>query len=146
MRPSHLLLIILLLLSFFIVYDDKGKNNEFSSDVTTPGGGPAGISATQHLRAPEAAAIGMHLDITVFEAAPLIGGKLALFPSPQSPSPASEGDARVFPWNDSRLDPLSAEDVAGPALLWGNPLFTRASEEVLGDAVEFFELPAQEVG
>ena len=82
----------------------------------------------------------MHFDITVFEAAPSVGGKLALF------SPGSGGDARVFPWNDSRLDPLSAEDVAGPALMWSSPLFTRASEEVLGDAVDFFELPAQEVG
>ena len=84
----------------------------------------------------------MHLDITVFEASASVGGKLALFSS----SPETGGDPLVYPWNDSQLDPLSAEDVAGPALMWNSPLFARASEEVLGDAVEFFELPPQEVG
>ena len=84
----------------------------------------------------------MHLDITVFEASASVGGKLALF----SETEPETGDPLVYPWNDSRLDPLSAEDVAGPALMWNNPLLARASEEVLEDAVEFFELPPQEVG
>ncbi|RYO83211.1 hypothetical protein DL764_009486 [Monosporascus ibericus] len=102
--------------------------------------GPAGISAAAHLRN-SPAAHGVDFEITVFEAGLSIGGQLAQFSS------VSEGDGPVFPYNDNALDPLSAEDVAGPALLWGSPLFTRSSEDILGgDAVEFFDLPSQKVG
>ncbi|RYP93477.1 hypothetical protein DL770_000361 [Monosporascus sp. CRB-9-2] len=95
--------------------------------------GPAGISAAAHLRN-SPAAHGVDFNITVFEAGFSIGGQLAQFDS-------------VSPYNDSALDPLSAEDVAGPALLWGNPLFTRSSKHILGgDAVRFFDLPNQKVG
>ncbi|RYP56520.1 hypothetical protein DL771_011839 [Monosporascus sp. 5C6A] len=102
--------------------------------------GPAGISAAAHLRNSPAAR-GVDFEITVFEAGLSIGGQLTQFGS------ASEGGGPVFPYDDSALDPLSAEDVAGPALLWGNPLFTRSSEDILGgDVVEFFDLPSQKVG
>ncbi|RYP34953.1 hypothetical protein DL767_004030 [Monosporascus sp. MG133] len=102
--------------------------------------GPAGISAAAHLRNSPAAQ-GVDFEITVFEAGLWIGGQLAQF------GPVSDGGGPVFPYDDSSLDPLSAEDVAGPALLWGNPLFTRSSEDILGgDAVEFFDLPSQKVG
>ncbi|RYP23096.1 hypothetical protein DL765_001351 [Monosporascus sp. GIB2] len=105
--------------------------------------GPAGLSAAAHLRNSPAAS-GVDFEITVFEAGSSIGGQLAQFGSPESPSGAG---GPVFPYNDSALDPLRAEDVAGPALLWGNPLFTRSSEDILGgDAVEFFDLPSQKVG
>ncbi|RYP54962.1 hypothetical protein DL768_000278 [Monosporascus sp. mg162] len=102
--------------------------------------GPAGISAAAHLRN-SPAAHGVDFEITVFEAGLWIGGQLAQF------GPVSDGGRPVFPYDDSTLGPLSAEDVAGPALLWGNPLFTRSSEDILGGgAVEFFDLPSQQVG
>ncbi len=83
---------------------------------------------------------GARFDITIFESGPSVGGTLAFFGSQ-----GGTGD-RVFPCNDSALDPISAEDVMGPALLWNNPLFTEATEKILGDQIEFFELPSQKVG
>ncbi|RYO86994.1 hypothetical protein DL762_004419 [Monosporascus cannonballus] len=111
--------------------------------TSAPGAGPAGISAAAHLRNSPAAR-GVDFEITVFEAGSAIGGQLTQFGSPDSPEGAG---GPVFPYNDSALDPLRAEDVAGPALLWGTPLFTRSSEDILGgDELEFFDLPSQKVG
>ncbi|RYP87368.1 hypothetical protein DL769_000572 [Monosporascus sp. CRB-8-3] len=114
-----------------------------SYSVAIIGAGPAGISAAAHLRNSPGAR-GVDFEITLFEAGSSIGGQLAQFGSSDS---SGGGGGPVFPYNDSALDPLCAEDVAGPALLWGNPLFTRSSEDILGGhAVEFFDLPSQKVG
>ncbi|KAI1083210.1 hypothetical protein F5B20DRAFT_529057 [Whalleya microplaca] len=104
--------------------------------VAIIGAGPAGISAAQHLWR-SAAAHHVCIDTTIFESAPVIGGQLALNASDGGP---------VFPYDDTSLDPLTAEDIAGNALIWGNPLFTKASEETLGDKIEFSELPSQQIG
>ncbi|KAI1382207.1 hypothetical protein F4677DRAFT_440008 [Hypoxylon crocopeplum] len=104
--------------------------------VAIIGAGPAGISAAQHLRRRTAAG-NIHLNIALFESAPVIGGQLALSDSAGGP---------LFLRDDHTLDPITAEDIAGAALLHCNPLFTKTSEEILGDQVEFFELPSQQVG
>ncbi|KAL7629307.1 hypothetical protein AAE478_000827 [Parahypoxylon ruwenzoriense] len=95
--------------------------------VAIIGAGPAGISAAQHLLR-STATRDIRFNITIFESSPLIGGQLALNDSTGGP---------VFPYNDPRQDPITAEDVAGTALVWGSPLFTKASEESLGDKVGF---------
>ncbi|KAI0889932.1 uncharacterized protein GGS22DRAFT_149544 [Annulohypoxylon maeteangense] len=104
--------------------------------VAIIGAGPAGISATQHLYL-ESRGRDFHLNITLFESAPVIGGQLALN--------ASAGGL-VFPYDDDEQSPIIAEDIAGTALVWGNPLFTKSSEGMLGDNVEFSECPSQQVG
>lgn len=83
------------------------------------------------------AAGGAHFDITVFEAGPSVGGKLAFF---------DPDGGRTFPYDDIALDPITAEDITGPALMWSNLLFTQSSERILGDKVEFSEIPSQKVG
>ncbi|KAI2640549.1 hypothetical protein GGS26DRAFT_165408 [Hypomontagnella submonticulosa] len=103
--------------------------------IAIVGAGPAGISAARHLHR-KALVRDIHLNITLFESAPLVGGQLALNASTGGP---------VFPHDDPTQDPISAEDIAGTALLWANPLFTKTSEEVLGDKVEFSELSSQQV-
>ncbi|KAK7746188.1 hypothetical protein SLS62_009478 [Diatrype stigma] len=105
--------------------------------VAIIGAGPAGLSAAHHLRNSPAAG-GAHYDITLFEAGPSVGGKLAFFDS--------NGSGRTFPYNDITLDPITAEDIAGPALMWRNLLFTQSSERILRDKVEFSESPSQKVG
>ncbi|KAI8965942.1 hypothetical protein F5Y11DRAFT_310869 [Daldinia sp. FL1419] len=97
------------------------------------GAGPAGISAAEHLyqRAKDR---GIYINITIFESAPIIGGQLALNSSTGGP---------VFPYDDIAQDPIIAEDIAGTALLWGNPLFTKTSEKTLGDHVEIAESGSQ---
>ncbi|OTB08811.1 hypothetical protein M426DRAFT_162228 [Hypoxylon sp. CI-4A] len=102
--------------------------------VAIVGAGPAGISAAQHLH--RNVGTNIRLNITLFESAPSIGGQLALNDST---------GGQVFPYDDHAQDPITAEDITGSALLWGNPLFTRVSEVQLGDEVEFSELPSQDV-
>ncbi|KAI1768252.1 hypothetical protein GGR53DRAFT_478445 [Hypoxylon sp. FL1150] len=104
--------------------------------VAIIGAGPAGISAAQYLQR-KAGGLDIRFNITLFESAPSIGGQLALNDSAAGP---------VFPYNDRTQDPIIAEDVAGAALMWGNPLFTKASEDILGMKTEFSELPSQQVG
>ncbi|KAI0851452.1 hypothetical protein F5Y00DRAFT_9609 [Daldinia vernicosa] len=99
------------------------------------GAGPAGICAAQHLYH-KANARGIHVNITIFESAPLIGGQLAL---------NSSTGSQVFPYDDPTQDPIIAEDIAGTGLLWGNPLFSRASEKTLGDEVRTSEAGSQRV-
>ncbi|KAI1661449.1 hypothetical protein F4813DRAFT_347579 [Daldinia decipiens] len=99
------------------------------------GAGPAGISAAQHLYH-KAKARGIYVNITIFESAPLIGGQLAL---------NSSTGSQVFPYDDPTQDPIIAEDIAGTGLLWGNPLFSRASEKTLGDEVQTSEAGSQRV-
>ncbi|ORY64385.1 uncharacterized protein BCR38DRAFT_485542 [Pseudomassariella vexata] len=104
--------------------------------VAIIGAGPAGVSAAYHLRAFEVSEK-FKLNITVLESAPSIGGRLALIDS--------RGE-RAIPYDDPAQDPISAEDIAGPALMWDNPLFTKASEKFPWDKVDFDELPSSEVG
>ncbi|KAI2784828.1 hypothetical protein F4815DRAFT_454379 [Daldinia loculata] len=99
------------------------------------GAGPAGISAAQHLYH-KANARGIHVNITIFESRPLIGGQLAL---------NSSTGGQVFPYDDPTQDPIIAEDIAGTGLLWGNPLFSRTSEKTLGDEVQTSEAGSQRV-
>ncbi|KAI1780018.1 hypothetical protein F4818DRAFT_401495 [Hypoxylon cercidicola] len=104
--------------------------------VAIIGAGPAGISAAQYLHS-KAGSLDVRFNITLFESAPSIGGQLALNDSTGGP---------VFPYNDRTQDPIIAEDIAGSALMWSNPLFTKASEQILGVNTEFSELPSQQVG
>ncbi|KAF3062205.1 putative prenylcysteine oxidase 1 precursor protein [Daldinia childiae] len=99
------------------------------------GAGPAGICAAQDLYH-KANARGIHVNITIFESAPLIGGQLAL---------NSSTGSQVFPYDDPTQDPIIAEDIAGTGLLWGNPLFSRTSEKTLGDKVQTSEAGSQRV-
>ncbi|KAI0842115.1 hypothetical protein F5Y06DRAFT_292937 [Hypoxylon sp. FL0890] len=103
--------------------------------VAIVGAGPAGISALQHLYLASRNR-GIHVNITIFESAPFIGGQLALNDSTGSP---------VFPYGDPDQHPITAEDIAGTALVWSNPLFTKTSEAILGDQLQFSERPSQEV-
>ncbi|CAJ2501827.1 Uu.00g046800.m01.CDS01 [Anthostomella pinea] len=104
--------------------------------VAIIGAGPAGIAAAQHLKCSQAAQ-GVHFNITVYEAKPHVGGQLALNGSQ---------DGLVYPYDDPRQEPMTAEDIAGTALLWNNALFTQDSEDFLGGRVEFSELGSQQVG
>ncbi|KAI1818338.1 hypothetical protein GGS20DRAFT_284935 [Poronia punctata] len=72
----------------------------------------------------------------MFEAKPVTGGTLAFH--------NSDGSS-LFPYNDREQDPITAEDVAGTALVWNNALFTRDSQKVLGDKVYFTESGSQSV-
>ncbi|KAI1469947.1 uncharacterized protein F4812DRAFT_420990 [Daldinia caldariorum] len=103
--------------------------------IAIVGAGPAGICAAQHLYH-QAEARDIHVNITIFESAPLIGGQLALNSSTGGP---------VFPYDDPAQNPIIAEDIAGTALLWGNPLFTKTSEKILGDKVQISEAGSQRV-
>ncbi|KAI1143464.1 hypothetical protein F5Y05DRAFT_421055 [Hypoxylon sp. FL0543] len=102
--------------------------------IAIVGSGPAGISALQHLHL-ESRKVHIRLNITLFESAPLVGGQLALNDSTGGP---------VFPYDDPNQDPIKAEDITGSALIWGNPLFTKTSEAILGDRLEFSERNEQE--
>lgn len=81
----------------------------------------------------------MQFNITIFESKPGVGGMLAFHDSEGSPS-------SVFPGDDPLQVPITAEDVAGKALMWNNALFSHDSEEILGDAVDFVELGIERVG
>jgi hypothetical protein len=81
----------------------------------------------------------VRFNITIFESKPVIGGVLAFHDVEGSSSP-------VFPKDDQAQSLITAEDIAGKALMWSNALFTRDSEKILGDKVEFIELGHEQVG
>ncbi|KAI1208785.1 uncharacterized protein F4807DRAFT_429434 [Annulohypoxylon truncatum] len=138
----QLLGLVLFFLPFFFLYHFFSGGPSLppppipTYSVAIIGAGPAGISAAQHLYC-NSRGRRFHLNITLFESAPSIGGQLALNASTGGP---------VFPYDDDEQNPISAEDIAGTALVWGNPLFTKASEATLGDRVGFSERPSQMVG
>jgi len=73
----------------------------------------------------------------MFESKPVVGGALAFHDSEGSP---------VYPKDDPMQSPITAEDVTGTALMWGNTLFTRDSEQLLGDKVHFARLGSEKIG
>ncbi|GAW19359.1 hypothetical protein ANO14919_088450 [Xylariales sp. No.14919] len=105
-------------------------------NVAIIGAGPAGIAAAQHLHR-SSAANDVIFNITIFESSPVVGGMLALHGADGEP---------VFPNDDPMQGHITAEDVAGNALMWQNSLFTRDSEAILGDKVGFTELGTEQVG
>ncbi|KAI2467745.1 hypothetical protein F4781DRAFT_401008 [Annulohypoxylon bovei var. microspora] len=141
-RCLHLLVLIVFFLPFFFLYNlffggpSSPPPPRPTYSVAIIGAGPAGISAAQHLHL-KSIVRDYHLNITLFESSPIIGGQLAL---------NSSTGGLVFPYDDPDQSPITAEDIAGTALVWGNPLFTRTSEATLGDKVEFSERPSQQVG
>lgn len=52
----------------------------------------------------------------------------------------------VRPKDDPMQDPITAEDVTGKALMWNNALFTRDSERLLKDSINFNELGPEQIG
>ncbi|KAI1383237.1 uncharacterized protein F4822DRAFT_434356 [Hypoxylon trugodes] len=133
----------LVFILFFIIFVCVHQFNLSGAWTFTPptisiaiiGAGPAGISAAQHLHV-NAALRNIRLNITLFESNPLIGGQLALNDSK---------GRQVYPYDDPTQNPIAAEDITGPALLWGNPLCTKATEKTIGDNVAFSELPPQKI-
>ncbi|KAI0539942.1 hypothetical protein GGR58DRAFT_462561 [Xylaria digitata] len=105
-------------------------------NVAIIGAGPAGISAAQHLRNSHVTR-NVHLNITIYESKPILGGALALH--------GADGSS-VYPKDDPMQSPITAEDVAGTALVWNNALFTRDSENVLQDKIDFTELGPEQIG
>ncbi|KAI3328819.1 hypothetical protein F4824DRAFT_516858 [Ustulina deusta] len=105
-------------------------------NVAIIGAGPAGIAAAQYLLCSPVAR-DMQFNITIFESRPVIGGMLAVHDSNGRP---------VFPNDDPMQSHITAEDIAGNALMWQNALFTRDSENLLRDKVAFTELGAEQVG
>ncbi|KAI1499164.1 hypothetical protein F5X99DRAFT_293358 [Biscogniauxia marginata] len=103
--------------------------------VAIIGAGPAGIAAAQQLKF-SATAGDIRFNVTLFEAAPRVGGQLSL---------ADSEGGLVFPHGDPFQDPITAEDITGAALLYSNTLFTKDSEAILRDEVEFTELGSQQV-
>ncbi|KAI5926806.1 hypothetical protein F4810DRAFT_489150 [Camillea tinctor] len=103
--------------------------------VAIIGAGPAGIAAAQQLRA-STPQRDFRIDITIFETSSRVGGQLAV---------ANPQGGLVFPHDDPLQDPITAEDTAGSALLYANPLFTRDSENILGDRVSFTQLETHQV-
>ncbi|KAI0814462.1 hypothetical protein GGR55DRAFT_631949 [Xylaria sp. FL0064] len=106
-------------------------------NVAIIGAGPAGIAAAQYLRCSPAAQVYVDFNVTIFESSPVIGGALAIHDSNGDP---------VFPSDDPTQGHITAEDIAGTALMWQNSLFTRDSEKLLGDEVSFTEPGPQQVG
>lgn len=101
------------------------------------GAGPAGISAAQHLRNSRAARTSVHFNITIYESKPVLGGALALHHA---------NGSSVFPKDDPNQSPITAEDIAGTALMWNNALFTQDSEKALKDKIKFTELGPERIG
>ncbi|KAI1283510.1 hypothetical protein F5Y07DRAFT_349873 [Xylaria sp. FL0933] len=106
-------------------------------NIAIIGAGPAGIAAAQYLLCSPAARAYVDFNITIFESSPVIGGALAVHDANGNP---------VFPNDDPTQGHITAEDIAGTALMWQNSLFTRDSEELLGDKVFFTESGPQQVG
>ncbi|KAI1750934.1 hypothetical protein F4782DRAFT_228440 [Xylaria castorea] len=105
-------------------------------NVAIIGAGPAGIAAAQHLRnSPTARYI--RFNVTIYESRPVLGGVLAF---------CDANGSSVFPKNDPTQSPITAEDIAGNALMRDNILFTQDSEKVLKDKVDFFELGPEQIG
>ncbi|KAI1828073.1 hypothetical protein F4861DRAFT_490541 [Xylaria intraflava] len=104
--------------------------------VAIVGGGPAGIAAAWHIRNLSTSR-GVKFNITLYESKPIIGGILALHDA--------NGEA-VLTKGDPMQGPITAEDIAGKALMWNNKLFTRDSEHALKDEVNFIELGPERVG
>ncbi|KAK5636032.1 hypothetical protein RRF57_011744 [Xylaria bambusicola] len=100
------------------------------------GAGPAGIAAAQYLHYSQASG-GMRFNITIFESKPVIGGMLALHDSNGRP---------VYPNDDPTQSHITAEDIAGTALIWQNSLFTQDSKKILGDSIHFNDLGTDQVG
>lgn len=48
--------------------------------------------------------------------------------------------------DDPMQSPITAEDIAGKALLWNNALFTRDSEKILQDKINFIESEPEKIG
>ncbi|KAI8954198.1 hypothetical protein F4801DRAFT_50017 [Xylaria longipes] len=105
-------------------------------NVAIIGAGPAGIAAAQHLRTSPAARY-VQFNVTIYESKPVLGGALAF---------CDANGSSVFPKNDPTQSPITAEDIAGNALVWDNALFTQDSEKVLKDKVDFFELGPEQIG
>ncbi|KAI0451478.1 hypothetical protein F5B21DRAFT_507255 [Xylaria acuta] len=105
-------------------------------NVAIIGAGPAGIAAAQHLRNSPAARH-VRFNVTIYESKPVLGGALAF---------RDANGSSVFPKNDQTQGPITAEDIAGSALMWDNALFTQDSEKVLKDKVDFFELGPEQIG
>ncbi|KAF8856338.1 hypothetical protein BDZ45DRAFT_745518 [Acephala macrosclerotiorum] len=57
----------------------------------------------------------IHIQVSVFEAKSLAGGRLALETKPSEFGPSS-----VYPYGDPFQDPITADDIAGNSLLWNN--------------------------
>ncbi|KAI0428857.1 hypothetical protein F5Y09DRAFT_311925 [Xylaria sp. FL1042] len=104
--------------------------------VAIIGAGPAGISAARQLRN-SPSALYVQFNITIYDAKPVVGGVLALHET---------NGSSIFPKNELMQNSITAEDIAGTALMWNNALFTQDSEKALKNKVEFVELGPQEVG
>ncbi len=102
------------------------------------GAGPAGIACALSLES-LAKAHGLTLNITIFETANQVGGRLAL-------DPTDRLSDRVHPYDDPTQEPISAEDVTGNTLIYDNVKMRQAAEGVLQRLIPFVELPAQDVG
>ncbi|KAI0868745.1 hypothetical protein GGS24DRAFT_198373 [Hypoxylon argillaceum] len=100
------------------------------------GAGPAGIAAAQHLFIASAAR-DVRFSITIYDSKPVLGGALSFH--------AANGSS-VFPMDDPMQSPITAEDIAGKALLWNNALFTRDSEKILQDKINFIESEPEKIG
>ncbi|KAJ8118014.1 hypothetical protein ONZ43_g4077 [Nemania bipapillata] len=105
-------------------------------NVAIIGAGPAGIAAAYHLRTSPAAR-DAQFNITIFESKPVLGGVLAFHHA---------NGSSIFPRDHPTQSPITAEDIAGKALLWNNALFTRDSEKILKDSVNFVEVGSEQVG
>ncbi|KAI3343137.1 hypothetical protein F4824DRAFT_132246 [Ustulina deusta] len=134
-----LLFFSLLFYGFFADWDIGQELSEPlpTYNVAIVGAGPAGISAAQHLRNSRAARTSVHFNITIYESKPVLGGALALHHA---------NGSSVFPKDDPNQSPITAEDIAGTALMWNNALFTQDSEKALKDKIKFTELGPERIG
>ncbi|KAI0438778.1 hypothetical protein F4803DRAFT_533830 [Xylaria telfairii] len=105
-------------------------------NVAIIGAGPAGIAAAQHLHNSPSTRY-VQFNVTIFESRPVLGGVLAFHDA---------NGSSVFPKDDLTQSPITAEDITGSALMWDNALFTRDSEKILKDKVDFFELGPEQIG
>ncbi|KAI1431699.1 hypothetical protein GGR50DRAFT_678012 [Xylaria sp. CBS 124048] len=146
--PGILLVHVLLCLTLtvgiiFLIYSYYARTATKIPEIPIPtynvaiiGAGPAGIAAAWHLRTSPAVR-GVKLNITLYESKPILGGVLALHG-------ANRG--ALLTKGDPTQGPITAEDIAGTALMWNNELFTRDSEKALKDEVDFIELGSEQIG